>query len=69
MYGLGSKIVITSLDYSITSKSLYIEAKIILGDEINESLLERYLADVLISDAVSYVYNDIPVKVSVNFDV
>ena len=69
MYGSGSKIAITNLDYSITSKSLYIEAKIILGDEINESLLDRYLADVLITDAVSYLYNDIPVKVSVNFDV
>jgi hypothetical protein len=51
MYGSDSKIAITNLDYSITSKSLYIEAKIILGD------------------AVSYIYNDIPVKVSVNFDV
>jgi hypothetical protein len=40
-----------------------------LGDEINESLLDRYLADVLITDAVYYIYNDIPVKVSVNFDV
>ena len=69
MYGNGSKIVIKNLDYSITNKSLYIEAEIVLGEEINESVLDRYVADTLITDAVSYVYDDTPVKVSVNFDV
>lgn len=69
MYGQNSRIQIKNLDYSITSKSLYIEAKIILGDIIDESVLDRSLADLLIQDSLVYVYDDVPVKVSIDYDV
>ena len=69
MYGTNSRIQIKNLDYSITSKSLYIEAKIILGDIIDESVLDRSLADLLIQDSLAYVYDDVPVKVSIDYDV
>ena len=69
MYGQNSRIQIRNLDYSITSKSLYIEAKIILGDIIDESVLDRSLADLLIQDSLVYVYDDVPVKVSIDYDV
>lgn len=69
MYGRNSRIQIRNLDYSITSKSLYIEAKIVLGDIIDESVLDRSLADLLIQDSLVYVYDDVPVKVSIDYDV
>ena len=69
MYGQNSRIQIKNLDYSITSKSLYIEAKIVLGDIIDESVLDRSLADLLIQDSLVYVYDDVPVKVSIDYDV
>ena len=69
MYGQNSRIQIKNLDYSITSKSLYIEAKIILGDIIDESVLDRSLADLLIQDSLVYVYDDVPVKVSIDYDI
>jgi len=69
MYGKNSQIKIKSFDYSITSKSLYIEAKIVLGDIIDESVLDRSLADLLIQDSLVYIYDDVPVKVSIDYDV
>lgn len=69
MYGSNSKIIIKSFEFSITNKSLYIEAKIVLGDLIDESVLDRSLADLLIQDSLVYVYPDLPVKVSIDYDV
>lgn len=69
MYGTNSRIKIRNLDYSITSKSLYIEAQIVLGDIIDESVLDRSLADLLIQDSLVYIYDDVPVKVSIDYDV
>jgi len=69
MYGKNSQIKIKSFDYSITSKSLYIEAKIVLRDIIDESVLDRSLADLLIQDSLVYIYDDVPVKVSIDYDV
>lgn len=69
MYGPNSKIIIKSFEFSITNKSLYIEAKIVLGDLIDESVLDRSLADLLIQDSLVYVYPDLPVKVSIDYDV
>lgn len=68
-YGKNSRIKILNIDYSITNKSIYLEAKIILGDIINESVLDRSLADLLIQDSLVYVYPDFPVKVSIDYDV
>ena len=69
MYGINSKIKIQNLEYSISSKSLYLEAKIILGDTIDESVMDRSLADLLIQDSLVYIFDDLPVKVSVEWDV
>jgi hypothetical protein len=69
MYGKNSQIKIRGFDYRISNKSIYVEAKIILGDIIDESVLDRSLADLLIQDSIVYVYDDVPVKVSIDYDV
>lgn len=69
MYGKNSTIRIKNFEYSITNKSLFLEAKIVLGDTIDESVLDRSLADLLIQDSIVYIFDDLPVKVSVEWDV
>lgn len=69
MYGKNSTIQIKNLEYSITNKSLFMEARIVLGDLIDESVLDRSLADILIQDSIVYIFDDLPVKVSVEWDV
>lgn len=69
MYGKNSTIRIKNLEYSITNKSLFMEARIVLGDTIDESVLDRSLADLLIQDSIVYIFDDLPVKVSVEWDV
>lgn len=68
-YGKNSSIKIYNLSYSITNPSILVEAVIILGDEINESILDRTIADYIVQESTSYFFSDIPIKVMVRWDV
>jgi hypothetical protein len=69
MYGKGTKIKIHSISDSIRDKSLLIEAVIVLGDTINEEVMDRELTDVVIQDALAYFYPEYSIKVMVRWDV
>lgn len=69
MYGKGTKIKIHSITEVISSKSLLIEAVIVLGETINEDVMDRTLADVIIQDALVYFYPECSIKVMVRWDV
>lgn len=69
MYGKGAHIKIHSINYSITQKSILMEAIIILGELINEEVMDRSLADVLINDAMTYFYPEYSIKTYIRFDV
>jgi hypothetical protein len=69
MYGKGTKIKVHSVSHSIKDKSLLIEAIIVLGDVINEEVMDRELADVIIQDALVYFYPEYSIKVMVRWDV
>ena len=60
---------IHNINFGVTSKSVLIEAVIILGNTINEQSIDRELADVLIQDALVYFFNDYSIKTYVRFDV
>lgn len=68
-YGRGSKIQVRSLDYINSQKCILAEIKIILSETIDESVLDRELADVLIQEALVYFYPEHFVKVLVSWDV
>lgn len=68
-YGKNARIKILDFNYSTHNKAIYLEAKIILGEVINESVLDRLTADILIQDALIYLYPDLPVKISIDYDV
>ena len=69
MYGVGTKIKIHDMNFGVTSKSVLIEAVIILGETINEQTMDRELADVLVQDALVYFFNDYSIKTYIRFDV
>ena len=70
MYGEGTQIKIHSVSFSITSKIILIEAIIVLGNDINEGVMDRTLIDYLIQDAIPYFFSDVvSTKVLVRWDV
>jgi hypothetical protein len=69
MYGKGTKIKIHNINYSTTSKSIFIESVVILGDTINESVMDKNLIDILIQDAMVYFYPEASLRTYVRFDV
>jgi hypothetical protein len=69
LYGKGAHIKIHNINYSTTTKSILMEAVIVLGDLITEEYMDRSLADVLISDAIKYFYPEFSVKTYIRFDV
>lgn len=68
-YGKNAEIKIKDFNYSTHNKAIYLEAKIVLVNVINESVLDRLTADILIQDALIYLYPDLPVKISIDYDV
>jgi len=69
MYGKGSQIKIKEIMYATSAKSILVEAVIVLGDVINENVMDRKLADILIQDALVYFYPEHSIKAYVRFDV
>jgi hypothetical protein len=69
IYGKGTKVKIKNIDEIISKKSILIEAVVVLGEIINEEVMDESLADILIQDAVSFVHPFTPVKVIISWDV
>ena len=69
MYGEGAKIKIHNLQPAATNESIFVEAIIILGNTINEDVLDRSLADYLIQDIIYLIFPDSNVKCMVRWDV
>lgn len=69
IYGEGTKIKIHNLNFVNSDKSVLVEAIIVLGDTINEDVLDRKLADYLIQDAMAYIFPDLSTKCMVRWDV
>lgn len=69
MYGDGARIKVHSMNHSYTEKSVLFEIVIVLGDTINESVMDKTLANILIQDALVYFFPDQKIKTYVRFDV
>jgi len=68
-YGENSKINVMALNYVSTNKSIFVDCKLILGDNINENVLDDYVAKLLIFDALDFFYPNQDIIVNVTFDV
>jgi len=70
MYGKGTIVKIHTINFSITTTSMIVEAVIILGETINEETLDRRLVDYLIQDSIPYFFPELTsCKVMVRWDV
>jgi hypothetical protein len=69
MYGKGAQIKIHNINFSVTQKSILMEAVIVLGELINEDVMDRKIADLLIINAMGYFYPECSIKTYVRFDV
>lgn len=69
MYGDGAKIKVHSMNHSYSTKSVLFEIVIVLGTTINESMMDKTLANILIQDALIYFFPDQNIKTYVRFDV
>jgi hypothetical protein len=54
---------------SYSTKSVLFEIVIVLGTTINESMMDKTLATILIQDALVYFFPDQNVKTYIRFDV
>jgi len=69
MYGDGARIKVHSMNHSYSEKSILFEIVIVLGSTINESVMDKTLANILIQDALVYFFPDQKIKTYVRFDV
>lgn len=69
MYGDGARIKVHSMNHSYTEKSVLFEIVIVLGETINESVMDKTLANILVQDALVYFFPDQKIKTYVRFDV
>jgi hypothetical protein len=69
MYGKGTKVKIHNLNYSTSTKSILVESVVVLGETINESIMDKSLVDILIQDAMVYFYPEASLRTYVRFDV
>jgi len=59
LYGKGSKIKIHNWGNNNKGDVLYFEIVIILGDTINESVMDKSMAEELLKDAMVYFYPEV----------
>ena len=70
MYGSDTKVKIHNIGFSVKGNAIMIEAVIVLGETINEEVLDRRLVDYLIQDMMPYFFPEIQaVKVMTRWDV
>lgn len=70
MYGVNSKFIVTNVGHTSRGQTLYIEGKIILGDIINETILDSEMINILILDHIKFIYdNNSDINLSISFDV
>jgi len=69
IYGEGSKIKVHTMTQSFSSNLILFEVVVMLGETINESLMDDSLANVLIQDSLVYFFPEHQIKTYVRFDV
>ena len=70
MYGKGSKIKVHNWTHNTKGDTFIFELIVILGDTINESVIDKNMADALLKEALQFFYPEVKnVSCMVRFDV
>lgn len=67
-YGKGTQVKIHNIDASYTNKIVLIDVKIILGEVINEEVMDRSLVDYLLKRVSDVLYYEFYMKTMVSWD-
>lgn len=68
IYGKNTKVKIHNVSHSITTNTMIIEAIVVLGDLINEEVMDKELAHVIILEALEYFYPEFKIKTLIRWD-
>ena len=69
IYGKGSLIKVHTVTFGISDNSVLVEVIILLGETINEEILDTSLAEILIQDALVYFFPEQQIKTLIRWDV
>jgi hypothetical protein len=69
IYGKGSTIKIHTINFGVTSNTILLEAIVILGETINEEVIDNSLAEILVRDSMIYFFPEHHIRTIVRFDV
>lgn len=70
MFGCGGKIKIKNIDYSTTAKLIYIDVVVILGENIDVSMIESDdMVTELIKESMEYISPEEKMAITVSYDV
>jgi hypothetical protein len=70
MYGKGSKIKVHNWTHNTKGDTFIFELIVVLGDTINESVIDKNMADALLKESLQFFYPEVKnVNCMVRFDV
>jgi hypothetical protein len=69
IYGQKSYIKVHNISFGTSNNSVLIELVVVLGEKINEDVVDSSLAEILIQDAIVYFFPEKKIKTLVRFDV
>jgi hypothetical protein len=69
MYGKGSTIKVHTVTFGISDNSVLVEVIVLLGETINEEILDTSLVEILVYDALVYFFPEQKIKTLIRFDV
>jgi hypothetical protein len=67
-YGVGTKIKVKNLSYSLSNNLILVEVKIELGEVISEEVMENEMCDLLIRETIEPIYPEQHIKVMISWD-
>jgi hypothetical protein len=67
-YGNNARIKIHTMTHSFSTNTLLFEIVIVLGETINESVMDGTLASVLVQDSMVYFHPESKIQTYVRFD-
>jgi hypothetical protein len=69
IYGKKSYIKVHNVTFGISDNSVLVELVVVLGDTINEDVMDTSLAEVLIQDALVYFFPEKKIRTLTRWDV
>lgn len=69
IYGNRSRIKVHTVNFGVLDNSVLVELVVILGDVINEEILDTSLAEILIQEALVYFFPEKIIKTIIRWDV